>query len=157
MKPPPPQPPSLPPLQEVRAQLAEAWRGRELVRRLQARANALAEAERGAERLGRLLVAPVLADARERLAATSMGEVPGVAVSAATGAGVPGVAAALERLPEPLDLVIVRENTEGFYADRNTHACPRRNARKLKKWTEMEQNLLKWLERKSIIGYNKLA
>jgi selenocysteine-specific elongation factor len=42
--------------------------------------------------------APVLADARERLAATSMGEVPGVAVSAATGAGVPEVAAALETL-----------------------------------------------------------
>ncbi|WP_457006219.1 selenocysteine-specific translation elongation factor [Geodermatophilus sp. SYSU D00965] len=42
--------------------------------------------------------APVLADARERLAGTSMGEVPGVAVSAATGAGVPDVAAALEIL-----------------------------------------------------------
>jgi selenocysteine-specific elongation factor len=47
--------------------------------------------------------APVLADARERLAATSMasgpmGEVPGVAVSAATGAGVPDVVAALESL-----------------------------------------------------------
>ncbi|WP_448624588.1 selenocysteine-specific translation elongation factor [Geodermatophilus sp. URMC 64] len=42
--------------------------------------------------------APVLADARERLAKTSMGEVPGVAVSAVTGAGVPEVAAALEGL-----------------------------------------------------------
>ena len=42
--------------------------------------------------------APVLADARERLAATSMGEVAGVAVSSVTGAGVPGVAAALETL-----------------------------------------------------------
>ncbi|WP_233517786.1 selenocysteine-specific translation elongation factor [Geodermatophilus marinus] len=42
--------------------------------------------------------APVLADARERLAATSMGEVPGVAVSAVTGRGVPEVAAALEAL-----------------------------------------------------------
>jgi selenocysteine-specific elongation factor len=42
--------------------------------------------------------APVLADVRERLAATSMGEVPGVAVSAATGAGVPDVVAALESL-----------------------------------------------------------
>ncbi|MGY1688786.1 selenocysteine-specific translation elongation factor [Geodermatophilus sp. SYSU D01105] len=41
---------------------------------------------------------PVLADARERLARTSMGEVPGVAVSAVTGAGVPDVAAALETL-----------------------------------------------------------
>ncbi|SHN51989.1 selenocysteine-specific translation elongation factor SelB [Geodermatophilus obscurus] len=54
--------------------------------------------------------APVLADVRERLAATSMGngpmgEVPGVAVSAATGAGVPDVVAALEAvlagLPAP--------------------------------------------------------
>ncbi|MGY1631199.1 selenocysteine-specific translation elongation factor [Geodermatophilus sp. SYSU D01186] len=42
--------------------------------------------------------APVLADVRERLAGTSMGRVPGVAVSAATGAGVPEVAAALEAL-----------------------------------------------------------
>ena len=42
--------------------------------------------------------APVLADVRERLAATSMGEVPGMAVSAATGAGVPEVVAALEAL-----------------------------------------------------------
>ncbi|SDM71436.1 selenocysteine-specific translation elongation factor SelB [Geodermatophilus siccatus] len=47
--------------------------------------------------------APVLADVRERLAATSLGsgptgEVPGVAVSAATGAGVPDVVAALESL-----------------------------------------------------------
>ncbi|MGY1683823.1 selenocysteine-specific translation elongation factor [Geodermatophilus sp. SYSU D01176] len=42
--------------------------------------------------------APVLVDVRERLAATSMGEVPGVAVSAATGAGVPDVVAALESL-----------------------------------------------------------
>ncbi|WP_232797050.1 selenocysteine-specific translation elongation factor [Blastococcus atacamensis] len=42
--------------------------------------------------------APVLADVRERLAATSMGEVPGVAVSSVTGAGVPELAAALERL-----------------------------------------------------------
>jgi selenocysteine-specific elongation factor len=49
--------------------------------------------------------APVLADARERLARTSMGKVPGVAVSSVTGAGVPEVAAALEalaaRLPTP--------------------------------------------------------
>ncbi|RBY94761.1 selenocysteine-specific translation elongation factor [Blastococcus sp. TBT05-19] len=42
--------------------------------------------------------APVLADVRERLAATSMGEVPGVAVSSVTGAGVPELTAALERL-----------------------------------------------------------
>ncbi|SDO18103.1 selenocysteine-specific translation elongation factor [Geodermatophilus sp. DSM 45219] len=47
--------------------------------------------------------APVLADVRDRLAATSLGtgplrEVPGVAVSAATGAGVPEVVAALEAL-----------------------------------------------------------
>jgi selenocysteine-specific elongation factor len=41
---------------------------------------------------------PVLADARERLAKTSMGEVPGAAVSAPTGDGVGEVAAALERL-----------------------------------------------------------
>ncbi|RBY76081.1 selenocysteine-specific translation elongation factor [Geodermatophilus sp. TF02-6] len=49
--------------------------------------------------------APVLADVRARLAGTSMGEVPGVAVSAATGAGVPDVVAALEAvlagLPAP--------------------------------------------------------
>ena len=42
--------------------------------------------------------APVLADATERLAATSMGAVPGVAVSAVTGSGVPETAAALEVL-----------------------------------------------------------
>ena len=42
--------------------------------------------------------APVLADARARLAETSLGEVPGVAVSARTGDGVPAVAAALEQL-----------------------------------------------------------
>ncbi|MDK3256819.1 selenocysteine-specific translation elongation factor [Blastococcus capsensis] len=42
--------------------------------------------------------APVLDDVRERLAATSMGEVPGVAVSAVTGAGLPELAAALETL-----------------------------------------------------------
>jgi selenocysteine-specific elongation factor len=42
--------------------------------------------------------APVLADVRERLAATSMGDVPAVAVSALTGAGLPEVTAALERL-----------------------------------------------------------
>ena len=42
--------------------------------------------------------APVLADATERLAATSMGTVPAVAVSAVTGAGVGEVAAALESL-----------------------------------------------------------
>ncbi len=42
--------------------------------------------------------APVLADATERLAATSMGAVPGVAVSALTGAGMPEFTAALERL-----------------------------------------------------------
>jgi selenocysteine-specific elongation factor len=49
--------------------------------------------------------APVLADVRERLAATSMGAVPGVAVSALTGDGVPDLVAALEallaRLPAP--------------------------------------------------------
>ena len=49
--------------------------------------------------------APVLADARERLAATSMGEVPGVAVSARTGAGMPELGPALEAvlagLPTP--------------------------------------------------------
>ncbi|MDT0275993.1 selenocysteine-specific translation elongation factor [Blastococcus goldschmidtiae] len=42
--------------------------------------------------------APVLADVRERLTATSMGAVPGVAVSALTGAGMPEFTAALERL-----------------------------------------------------------
>ncbi|SFL01245.1 selenocysteine-specific translation elongation factor [Geodermatophilus ruber] len=41
---------------------------------------------------------PVLADVRERLARTSMGEVPGIAVSAVTGAGVPEVVAGLEVL-----------------------------------------------------------
>ncbi|MCU1612503.1 MAG: selB [Frankiales bacterium] len=41
---------------------------------------------------------PVLADARARLAATSMGDVPGVAVSSVTGAGVQEMAAALETL-----------------------------------------------------------
>jgi selenocysteine-specific elongation factor len=41
---------------------------------------------------------PVLADVRERLAATSMGQVPAVAVSAVTGAGLPEFTAALERL-----------------------------------------------------------
>jgi selenocysteine-specific elongation factor len=49
--------------------------------------------------------APVLADVRERLAATSMGAVPGVAVSALTGAGLPELTTALEhllaRLPAP--------------------------------------------------------
>jgi selenocysteine-specific elongation factor len=42
--------------------------------------------------------APVLADVRERLAATSMGAVPGVAVSALTGAGLPELTTALERM-----------------------------------------------------------
>jgi selenocysteine-specific elongation factor len=42
--------------------------------------------------------APALADVRDRLAATSMGAVPGVAVSALTGAGMPEVTAALEEL-----------------------------------------------------------
>jgi selenocysteine-specific elongation factor len=41
---------------------------------------------------------PVMADVRERLAATSMGDVPAVAVSALTGAGVPTLGAALETL-----------------------------------------------------------
>ncbi|TYP87515.1 selenocysteine-specific translation elongation factor [Blastococcus xanthinilyticus] len=41
---------------------------------------------------------PVLADVRERLAATSMGQVPGVAVSAVTGAGLPELTTALEAL-----------------------------------------------------------
>ncbi|MGY1616656.1 selenocysteine-specific translation elongation factor [Geodermatophilus sp. SYSU D00691] len=48
---------------------------------------------------------PVLADVRERLAETAMGDVPGVAVSAVSGAGVPELAATLERvlaaLPAP--------------------------------------------------------
>ena len=42
---------------------------------------------------------PVLADARARLARTSMGEVPGVPVSSVTGDGVPDVAAALDIHP----------------------------------------------------------
>src|SRR4051812_22941495 len=42
--------------------------------------------------------APVLADVRERLAGTSMGAVPGVAVSAVTGAGLPDLTQALEAL-----------------------------------------------------------
>ncbi|MCF6743192.1 selenocysteine-specific translation elongation factor [Blastococcus sp. KM273128] len=42
--------------------------------------------------------APVLADVRERLAATSMGEVPGIAVSSVTAQGVPELTAALEHL-----------------------------------------------------------
>jgi selenocysteine-specific elongation factor len=42
--------------------------------------------------------APVVADVRERLAATSMGDVPAVAVSALTGAGVVELGAALESL-----------------------------------------------------------
>src|SRR4051794_19293786 len=42
--------------------------------------------------------APVAADVRERLTATSMGEVPAVAVSALTGAAVPELGAALETL-----------------------------------------------------------
>jgi selenocysteine-specific elongation factor len=41
---------------------------------------------------------PVLADARERLAATSMGEVPGLAVSAPAGAGLPALVTALDTL-----------------------------------------------------------
>ena len=41
--------------------------------------------------------------------------------------------------------------------DCNTYGSPFRNTRKLKIWTEMEQNLLKWVERTGIIGYNKLA
>jgi selenocysteine-specific elongation factor len=49
--------------------------------------------------------APVLADVRERLAGTSMGDVPGLAVSALTGAGLPELTTALETLlvglPEP--------------------------------------------------------
>ena len=40
---------------------------------------------------------------------------------------------------------------------RQTYGSPFRNTRKLKIWTEMEQNLLKWVERTGIIGYNKLA
>jgi selenocysteine-specific elongation factor len=42
--------------------------------------------------------APVVTDVRERLAATSMGDVPAVAVSALTGAGLPELTAALETL-----------------------------------------------------------
>jgi selenocysteine-specific elongation factor len=42
--------------------------------------------------------APVVSDVRERLAATSMGDLPAVAVSALTGAGVPALGAALEAL-----------------------------------------------------------
>jgi selenocysteine-specific elongation factor len=42
--------------------------------------------------------APVLADVRARLAATSMGDVAGVAVSARTGDGVPDLVSALEQL-----------------------------------------------------------
>ncbi|MGY1836209.1 selenocysteine-specific translation elongation factor [Blastococcus sp. SYSU DS0510] len=42
--------------------------------------------------------APVLADVRERLAGTSMGEVPGVAVSSVTGRGLPELTTALEAL-----------------------------------------------------------
>ena len=49
--------------------------------------------------------APVLADVAERLAATSMGNVPGVAVSSVTGRGLPELTTALERvltdLPAP--------------------------------------------------------
>ncbi|RBY85052.1 selenocysteine-specific translation elongation factor [Blastococcus sp. TF02A-30] len=42
--------------------------------------------------------APVLADVRERLRATSLGDVPGVAVSAVTGQGLPELTGALEQL-----------------------------------------------------------
>ena len=42
--------------------------------------------------------APVLADAAERLAMTSMGRVPAVAVSALTGHGMPELVTALEAL-----------------------------------------------------------
>jgi selenocysteine-specific elongation factor len=42
--------------------------------------------------------APVVSDVRKRLTTTSMGEVPAVAVSALTGAGVPALSAALETL-----------------------------------------------------------
>ena len=42
--------------------------------------------------------APVLTDVRERLAGTSMGEVPGVAVSSLTGAGLPELTRALDAL-----------------------------------------------------------
>ncbi|SDG48517.1 selenocysteine-specific translation elongation factor [Klenkia brasiliensis] len=49
--------------------------------------------------------APVLADVRERLAATSLAGIPGVAASSRTGDGVPAVAAALDEvlagLPAP--------------------------------------------------------
>ncbi|WP_137159230.1 selenocysteine-specific translation elongation factor, partial [Blastococcus sp. CCUG 61487] len=41
---------------------------------------------------------PVLADVRERLTATSLGNVPGIAVSSVTGAGVPELADRLEAL-----------------------------------------------------------
>jgi selenocysteine-specific elongation factor len=56
--------------------------------------------------------APVLADVRERLSRTSMGDVPAVAVSAPTGAGIPELGAALEALlaglPEADDAAPVR-------------------------------------------------
>lgn len=42
--------------------------------------------------------APVLADVRGRLAATSLGEAPGIAVSSVTGQGVPELTGALEHL-----------------------------------------------------------
>ncbi len=42
-------------------------------------------------------------------------------------------------------------------SDRDADDCALRNARNLKKWTDLEQNLLKWVERTGIIGYNKLA
>jgi len=42
--------------------------------------------------------APVVADVRQRLASTSMGDVPAVAVSALSGTGVPALGAALEAL-----------------------------------------------------------
>jgi selenocysteine-specific elongation factor len=48
--------------------------------------------------------APVLADVRERLRATSMGDVPAVALSALTGAGLPELGAALEDLLAALPL-----------------------------------------------------
>ena len=41
---------------------------------------------------------PVLADVRERLRATALGDVPGVAVSALSGAGMPDLTTALENL-----------------------------------------------------------
>ncbi|WP_344688092.1 selenocysteine-specific translation elongation factor [Blastococcus jejuensis] len=46
--------------------------------------------------------APVLADVRERLAGTSMAGIPGVAVSALTGAGMPELTTALETLLDGL-------------------------------------------------------